>query len=126
MVFNTKKLARAVSPGLDLNSESDYSFLSQHTAMALVAASFLNHELGHISPWISVSGYTLASYVGMTRVAKNDHWVSDALMDAAVGLIVTNATFWAYDGIKKHFSKYAVISPFINPKRTGFCLCCQS
>jgi membrane-associated phospholipid phosphatase len=73
--------------------------------MAFVGATFLHRELGHISPWISVGGYLAASYVGYSRIARNRHWTSDVLMGATVGMLMTNATYWAYDGIMSLLSK---------------------
>ena len=99
VVHNTKKLTKSSRPGRD-PANQDYSFPSQHTAMAFVGATVLHKELGHISPWISVAGYAVASYVGYSRIARNRHWSSDVLMGAAIGILTTNITYWAYDGLK--------------------------
>lgn len=123
VVHNTKNLTKSLRPGRDASSTDSYSLPSQHTAMAFVAATFLDHELGYISPWISVGGYAVATYVGVARVANNDHWVSDVLMGAAVGIISTNAAYWAYDGVMKLFPKKLTISPIISPQQTGLYIC---
>ena len=119
VVYNTKNFTKVARP----DKGSTNSFPSQHAAMAFVAASFLDHELGYISPWISVGGYITASYVGYARVARNAHWTSDVLMGAAVGIIMTNATYWAYDGVMKLFPKQLTISPAIDPQQTGIYVC---
>lgn len=119
IVNNTKKITQETRPdGLE-----NTSMPSQHTAMAFVAATFLDHELGYISPWISVGGYTVASYAGYARIARNAHWTNDVLMGAAVGILMTNATYWAYDGVMKLFPKNLTISPVINPQQTGMYVC---
>lgn len=123
VVNNVKHLTKSLRPGRDATSTDSYSLPSQHTAMAFVAATFLDHELGYISPWISVGGYAVASWVGITRIANNDHWTSDVLMGAAVGILMTNATYWAYDGVMKLFPKQLTISPIIDPQQTGLYLC---
>lgn len=123
VVYNGKKLTKSPRPSGRTISSDGYSLPSQHTAMAFVAASFLDHELGYISPWISVGGYLTASYVGFARVARNAHWTSDVLMGAAVGIIMTNATYWAYDGVMKLFPQKLTISPVIDPQQTGIYLC---
>lgn len=123
VVNNTKNLTKSLRPGRDATSKDSYSLPSQHTAMAFVAATFLDHELGYISPWISVGGYAAATWVGIARVANNDHWTSDILMGAAVGIIMTNATYWAYDGVMKLFPKKLTISPIIDPQQTGLYVC---
>ena len=123
VVYNGKKLTKSPRPGGRTISSDGYSLPSQHTAMAFVAASFLDHELGYISPWISIGGYLTASYVGYARIARNAHWTSDVLMGAAVGIIMTNATYWAYDGVIKLFPKKLTISPIIYSNQTGLYLC---
>jgi len=119
VVYNTKNIVQEPRPDKSENT----SMPSQHTAMAFVAATFLDHELGYISPWISVSGYLAASYVGYARIARNAHWTNDVLMGSAVGIIMTNATYWAYDGVIKLFPKNVTISPIVNPQQTGMYVC---
>lgn len=125
LVYNGKMLTKSFRPpGRDYVRIQDmYSLPSQHTAMAFVAATFLDHELGYISPWISVGGYAAASWVGIARVANNFHWTSDVLIGAAVGIITTNAAYWAYDGVMKLFPKKLTVSPFISPQQTGLYVC---
>lgn len=101
------------------------SFPSQHVAVAFIGATFLDHELGYISPWISVGGYLSASYVAYTRVARNAHWVNDVLMGAAVGTIMTHATYWAYDGLMKYLPKNLSIAPIIDTQQSGVYLSYQ-
>jgi len=122
VVYNTKNITKSLRPGRPLDN-TDYSFPSQHTAMAFVAATFLDHELGYISPWISVGGYVAASYVGYARIARNRHWTSDVLMGAGVGILMTNATYWAYDGVMKLFPKNLIVSPVIDSQQTGLYFC---
>jgi membrane-associated phospholipid phosphatase len=123
VVNNGKKLTKSLRPGRTSSSTDSYSLPSQHTAMAFVAAAFLDHELGYISPWISVGGYAAASWVGIARIANNDHWTSDVLVGAGVGILMTNATYWAYDGVMKLFPKKLTISPILNPQQTGMYFC---
>jgi membrane-associated phospholipid phosphatase len=119
VVYNTKKTVQEPRPDKSENT----SFPSQHTAMAFVAATFLDHELGYISPWISVGGYAVAGYVGYARIARNAHFTNDVLMGAAVGILMTNATYWAYDGVIKLLPENITISPVINPQQTGMYVC---
>ena len=119
VVHNTKKIVQEPRPDKSENT----SMPSQHTAMAFVAASFLDHELGYISPWISIGGYAAASYVGYARVARNAHFTCDVLMGAAVGIIMTNATYWAYDGVMRLFPERLTISPIVDLQQTGVYVC---
>ena len=125
VVYNGKMLTKSLRPpGRDYPTLSEkYSLPSQHAAMAFVAATFLDHELGYVSPWISVGGYAVATWVGIARVGNNYHWTSDVLMGAAVGILMTNATYWAYDGVMTLFPKKLTISPIIDPQQTGIYFC---
>jgi len=115
VVNSTKTITREARP----DNRAYNSFPSQHTAVAFIGATFLDHELGYISPWISVGGYVTASFVAYTRVARNAHWVNDVLMGAAVGMIMTHATYWAYDGVMTLFPKNLTIAPIIDSHQTG-------
>ena len=123
VVFNTKKLTKSPRPNGRTTTNTGYSFPSQHTAMAFVAATFLDHELGYISPWISVGGYLTAGYVGYARVARDAHWTSDVLMGAAVGIVTTHACYLAYDGVLKLFPKNLTMVPIVDSQQKGFYLC---
>lgn len=125
VVYNGKMLTKSLRPPRRnyTSLASKYSLPSQHTAMAFVAATFLDHELGSVSPWISVGGYTAATWVGIARVANDYHWISDVLMGAAVGILMTDATYWAYDGVMKFFPKKLIISPLVDTQQTGICFC---
>lgn len=115
-VVNSMKI---ISKEARPDNQAFNSFPSQHTAVAFIAATFLDHELGYISPWISVGGYLTASYVAYLRVARNAHWVNDVLMGAAVGMIMTHATYWAYDGLMKYLPKNLSIAPVIDTRQSG-------
>lgn len=115
VVYRTKvvtKIQRPDSKGYD-------SFPSQHTSMAFVAATLLYHEFGDISPWISISGYTTAIWVAYARIADNHHYTSDVLMGAAVGILVTNMTYWVYDAINPRFKKNMNINPQFGYNKAG-------
>jgi len=125
VVYNGKMLTKSLRPPgrTYVGIQNIYSLPSQHAAMAFVAATFLDHELGYVSPWISIGGYAAATWVGVARVANNFHWTSDVLMGAAVGILTTNATYWAYDGVMKLLPKKLTISPMIDPTQTGLYFC---
>jgi len=64
-----------------------YSFPSGHTANAFTGAHILFKEYNHVSPWISVAGYSTAALTGIMRVRNNKHWVSDVIAGAGVGML---------------------------------------
>lgn len=71
------------------------SYPSGHTSTAFVAAEFLHQEYGHLSPWISVAGYATAAATGYMRLYNNQHWLSDVLAGAALGMVSTKLIYWA-------------------------------
>jgi membrane-associated phospholipid phosphatase len=75
------------------NGENDESFPSGHTAQAFISATFLHREYGHLSPWYSIGGYTLAGSVGAMRILNNKHYLSDVLFGAGIGILVTNLAY---------------------------------
>ena len=65
------------------------SFPSGHTAAAFSAAGFLERRYGW---WYGIPAFALASLTGYSRVKSNQHWTSDVLAGAAIG-IATNFYF---------------------------------
>ena len=74
--------------------DSDYfSFPSGHTSNAFVTATVLHHEFVDSSPWLAYSGYLFATATGVLRVLNNHHWVSDVLVGAGIGILVTDLVY---------------------------------
>ena len=86
------------------NGEDDVSFPSGHTAKAFLGATLLAHEYGHLSPWIPIAGYSVATATGVLRVLNNYHYVSDVLVGAAIGILTAELGYWAKDAIFKRYS----------------------
>lgn len=64
-------------------SGSHYSFPSGHTSATFASAAVLHNHFG----WkVGAPAYAVASFVGWTRVRDGQHWVSDVVFGAAVGL----------------------------------------
>lgn len=113
IVYRTK-LATHVARPVPFTEHN--SFPSQHASIAFVGATLLHREFGHISPWISVAGYTTAAWVGYARIARNRHFVPDVLMGAAVGTLSTNATYWIYDALMPMLKNRLSLSPNLGPE----------
>jgi membrane-associated phospholipid phosphatase len=58
------------------------SFPSGHAAAAFATASVLERHLGYRAAWPTLA---IATYVGMSRLHDNRHYLSDVLVGAAVG-----------------------------------------
>ena len=89
IVTPTKFLSNKLRP----DGSAYNTFPSGHTAQAFVAATFLHKEYGHLSPWYSISGYAVATAVGVLRVTNNRHWVSDVLAGAGIGILSTQLVY---------------------------------
>jgi membrane-associated phospholipid phosphatase len=70
-----------------------HSFPSGHTSVAFAMAQFMHHEFGEESVWYSVGAYSCAATVGILRVAKNAHWISDVVAGAGIGMLSTELVY---------------------------------
>jgi membrane-associated phospholipid phosphatase len=77
------------------------SFPSGHAATAFAAASVLERHFGYRAAWPTLAA---ATYVGVSRLHDNRHFLSDVLFGAAVG----TATGWTIVG-RHGRSDYAVV-----------------
>lgn len=77
------------------------SFPSGHTATAFMTATMLSKEYGHISPWVSVGAYTIATATGLMRMANNKHWLSDVMVGAGFGILSTEFGYWITDAFMR-------------------------
>ena len=75
------------------------SFPSGHAAVTFATATVIERHLGWRK---SVLGYAIASYVAMSRIHDNRHYLSDVIFGAAVGSIAGRtvvhhqADYWAF------------------------------
>jgi membrane-associated phospholipid phosphatase len=80
--------------------ESDQkSFPSGHTMIAFAGATALHKEFGKMSPWISVAGYGVATFVAIDRVARDRHHWYDVVAGAGLGFAATEAVWWLSDKV---------------------------
>jgi acid phosphatase family membrane protein YuiD len=77
------------------------SFPSGHAAIAFTGAELINQEYGDLSPWYSIAGYTVASATSVLRIYSNDHWFSDVVAGAGVGILSTKLAYIVYPHLKK-------------------------
>ena len=101
----------------------EHSFPSGHTSIAFALAEFMHREYGGKSVWYSVGAYSCATTVGLMRVAKNAHWISDVIAGAGIGMLSTELVYLThrYKWGKKSLSQLDVI-PFSNKKQNGVML----
>jgi hypothetical protein len=75
------------------------SFPSMHASLAFMGATVLSREYGHISPWITIGGYTAATGTQMLRIGHNAHWMNDIFMGAGIGVVSTHLAYFLTDKI---------------------------
>ena len=75
------------------------SLPSVHASLAYMGATVLSREYGHISPWITIGGYTAATGTQMLRIGHNAHWMNDVFMGAGIGVVSTNLAYYLTDRI---------------------------
>lgn len=89
------------------DGSNNRSFPSGHTATAFMAATMLNKEYGHKSPWVGISAYGVATATGLMRMANNKHWLSDVLTGAGIGILSTEVGYYLADLIFKEKGLHA-------------------
>ena len=81
------------------DGRDNHSFPSGHSSFAFVGATILDREYGHLSPWISVGGYAVATGTQMLRLRHHSHYVHDVVMGATIGVVSTNFAYYLADRI---------------------------
>jgi membrane-associated phospholipid phosphatase len=82
----TRALAFTSATAFTTANGSSLSFPSGHTSSAFATATSLAYSYG---PWVGIPAFGLATFVGVTRIADDAHWISDTVSGAALGI------FWA-------------------------------
>ena len=82
------------------------SFPSGHTSLAFTNATVLFYEFQDSSPLLAYSGYAFSTTTATFRVLNNKHWVSDVLLGAGIGILVTNLVYY--------FEPFKNFNPFIS------------
>lgn len=105
------------------NGVDDLSFPSGHTSNAFMMATVLFHEFKDVKPVLAYSGFLFASATGVLRVLNNSHWVSDVLVGAGIGILVTDLVY-RFEPLKnwnpfKNKKVNAIISPAYKENTVG-------
>lgn len=102
------------------------SFPSGHSANAFAAAEFMRREYQDTSPWYACAGYTIAATTGALRMMNNDHWLSDVVAGAGVGILSVNLAYISYPWLKKSIFKghepAFLLLPAFRDRRPGYVL----
>ena len=98
VVSNLKRITAEPRP---YNPQDLSSFPSSHTSQAFLTATLLHEQYGRQYPWVSVSGYAVATTTGVMRVMGNKHWVTDVLAGGAIGFLSAETVWHAYPALTK-------------------------
>lgn len=126
-VETAKHLTHRMRP----DGSDNLSFFSGHTSSAFLCAEFLNQEYGAKSPWLSVAGYTIAGATGVLRLYNHDHWFSDVITGAGMGMLSAKAGYYIYPYVLKRLShtskngKKAFVMPAFYDGTKGLSLAMQ-
>lgn len=96
IMFSTTTLLKKLTHTLRPDGSAHNSFPSGHTAQAFTAATFLSEEYKSRYPWMPYASYTVASSVGLLRVANNRHYISDVLVGAGIGYLAMKTAYWTH------------------------------
>ena len=77
-------LIKIVSNRESPNGE-EQAFPSGHTSSSVTFATVMNEAYG---PWVGLPLYGLSALVAMERLDDGEHWISDVVFGAALGLVV--------------------------------------
>ena len=91
------------------DGSNNRSFPSGHTAISFAGATLLHHEYHDVSPWISVAGYSVATFVGIDRVLRDRHHWYDVAAGAGIGFAAAEVTWWLSRKIFKTRSDQVMI-----------------
>jgi membrane-associated phospholipid phosphatase len=89
MVESVKYVAKVKGP-----NGGTLSFPSGHTVIAFTSATVLFEEFRDDNLPVALSGYAFSTATGILRMTNNDHWISDVLASAGIGILVTHLVYY--------------------------------
>jgi len=101
----------------------NHSFPSAHTSVAFAMAHIMHKEFGEKGIGFSIGAYACATTVGLMRVAKNAHWISDVIAGAGIGMLSTEVVYLThqYKWDNEHIKNFDIF-PFSTGKQKGVTL----
>lgn len=100
------------------NSDSHQSFPSGHTAISFMTATHLAYAYGWETALVA---FPVATFVGITRLHDDAHWLSDTVAGAFLGVLVGRATFYDSSTLETQTEKnrYYQILPVVQNEYAG-------
>jgi hypothetical protein len=94
------------------DTSDDFSFPSGHTSMSFMWATVLSRNYG---PRVGIPAYAVAGFVGMSRLQKNAHHMSDVVAGATIGYIVGRTVTRRRKG-----GRFSKVNWMVAPSGRGF------
>lgn len=91
--FITAKLKKLTKKTRPNGGKVAHSFPSAHSSLAFTNATVLYEEFVDTSPAFAYTGYGFAVATGSLRLMNNAHWLSDVMVGAAIGIVVTKVVY---------------------------------
>ena len=92
---------RKISENINAYKSEYTKFPSGHTANAFRGAEIVHQELKFSHPVLSYSGYLVATSVGLLRMYNKQHFLSEVIAGAGLGILSTKLTYWIFGKIKE-------------------------
>jgi membrane-associated phospholipid phosphatase len=109
-LFRAQILNGAITEGLKLAVRRDrpdhgpYSFPSGHSSATFATAAVIEHVFG----WkLGLPAYGIATYVATSRLAENQHFASDVVFGAAIGIASARAVTFGHGHTKMRVAPFA-------------------
>ncbi len=99
------------------NQNNFHSLPSGHTAQAFVAATIVFREFRYINRWYGIAAYTVATAVAAFRMINDQHWQSDVIIGAGIGILGTNFVYSTH--LHKWGRKDVCLVPMYNGQIKG-------
>jgi membrane-associated phospholipid phosphatase len=91
---------RLISRSMEVYNTNGTKFPSGHTANAFRGAEIVHQELKKSNSLLSYSGYLVATGVGIMRIYGKEHFLSEVLAGAGLGILSTKLTYWIFQKVK--------------------------
>lgn len=92
---------RMISKNMKAYNSNGSKFPSGHTANAFRGAEIFHQEFKESNRLLSYGAYLLAMGVGISRLYEQNHYLSEVVAGAGLGILSAKLTYWIFDKAKK-------------------------
>ncbi len=103
-------------------SRQHYSFPSGHTSAVFALATVVSDEFAEDAPWVTYVAYPIALLTGASRVIGREHWVTDVIAGAAVGVLAGKLSRRLLGGHGRDDGSTIPVQPLLSAGADGWVL----